>query len=158
METNAVISDCQKYRYKLTRLWDENLPYVHFVGLNPSTADAVINDPTITRCINFAKSWGYGGLIMTNLFAYRTPEPRILFAYNGDIIGPENDRYIQQGFAKAEKTVVAWGNHGIYNNRSVQVVRMLPEVYCLKINQSGQPAHPLYLRTDARPKTFHSSL
>lgn len=75
MKTGANLSECRRYRFSLWRIWDEALPYALFIGLNPSTADETANDPTITRCINFAKDWGYGGIYMANLFAYRATDP-----------------------------------------------------------------------------------
>lgn len=89
MKSEAILSVDRKYRYVLTRTWDETLPNIMFVGLNPSTADETTDDPTIRRCINFAKSWGYGGLYMVNLFAYRSTNPnniRIVDNPIGDIM------------------------------------------------------------------------
>ena len=75
LKTDAKFSACRKYRYALWRNWDGSKPYAMIIGLNPSTADENENDPTITRCINFAKSWGYGGVCVTNLFAYCATVP-----------------------------------------------------------------------------------
>ena len=88
MKKNAKFSACRKYRYALWRTWDESKPYVMIIGLNPSTADENKNDPTITRCINFAKSWGYGGVCVTNLFAFRATVPSDMKTSN-DPIGTE---------------------------------------------------------------------
>lgn len=77
MNTNAILSEDRKYRYVLSRIWDESKPMVMIIGLNPSTADETKNDPTIIRCIDFAKSWGYGGVYMLNLFAFRATLPKI---------------------------------------------------------------------------------
>jgi hypothetical protein len=74
VKTGAIFSDCRKYRFALRRNWDESKPYVMFIGLNPSTADEIENDPTINRCISYARSWGYGGLFMANLFAFRATD------------------------------------------------------------------------------------
>ena len=92
MKTDAKFSACRKYRYALWRTWDESKPNVMIIGLNPSTADENENDPTITRCINFAKSWGYGGVCVTNLFAYCATVPSDMKASN-DPIGSENDSW-----------------------------------------------------------------
>ena len=75
IKKSAVFSTCRKYRYSLTRSWNLTENYVLFIGLNPSIADETIDDPTLTRCINFAKDWGYSGLIMVNLFAYMSTYP-----------------------------------------------------------------------------------
>ena len=90
MKTDAKLSECRKYRYALWRTWDETKPHVMIIGLNPSTADETKDDPTITRCINFAKSWGYGGVCMANLFAYRATEPTVMKG-STDPVGTEND-------------------------------------------------------------------
>ena len=78
MRTDAVFSDCRKYRYALWRVWDESKPVAVFIGLNPSTADEVNDDPTVKRCVNFAQEWGYGGLCMANLFAFMATDPEVL--------------------------------------------------------------------------------
>src|SRR5882724_4976365 len=90
----AVLSDCERYRYALWRRWAER-PAVLFVGLNPSTADALQDDPTIRRCIRFAKAWGYGALYMGNLFAFRATDPRAMKA-EADAVGPDNDGWLRQ--------------------------------------------------------------
>jgi hypothetical protein len=120
------------------------------VGLNPSTADEVTDDPTLTRCINFAKSWGYGGVCMTNLFAYRATDPKVMKSQR-DPIGAENDFWLHKLANDAGIVVAAWGNDGSYLNRSNMVVEMLPNLHYLKMNKSGEPAHPLYLKADLVP-------
>lgn len=90
MKPDAKFSECRKYRYALWRTWDETKPHVMIIGLNPSTADETKNDSTITKCINFAKSWDYGGLCMANLFAYRATKPSDMIASN-DPVGTDND-------------------------------------------------------------------
>ena len=111
MESSALFSECRTYRYALWRVWDESLDSILFIGLNPSTADESHNDPTISRCINFAKKWGYGGLCMANLFAYRATQPRIMMLAD-DPIGPDNDQILFDLVSKADIVVAAWGNHG----------------------------------------------
>lgn len=133
------------YRYTLRRSWDTQLPVVLFVGLNPSTADETHDDPTIRRCMGFARRWGYGGLIVVNLFAFRATNPRALRGAN-DPVGPENDAWILRGQAEAERVVTAWGNGGTFRGRAEEVLPRLREPYALGINQSGQPVHPLYVR------------
>lgn len=143
MKSDAKFSECRQYRYALWRLWDESKPYVMFVGLNPSTADETTDDPTINRCIDFAKSWGYGGLCMTNLFAYRSTDPANLRTTQ-DPIGPDNDNWLKELAKNAGVVVAAWGNDGAYLGRSKEVTSTIKNLKCLKINKTGEPAHPLY--------------
>ena len=150
MDCDARFSLCRQYRYILWRIWDESRPLVMFIGLNPSTADETKNDPTINRCINYSKSWGYGGLYMTNLFAFRATKP-VDMKKAKDAIGPDNDKWLVKIAQKADIVIAAWGNHGRYLNRSETVVKMLSNLYYLKLNQSGEPAHPLYLKADLNP-------
>src|SRR5262245_38555366 len=93
MLRSAVFSPCRKYRYSLTRIWDAERPNVMFVGLNPSTADDQVDDPTVRRCIGFARKWRFGGMIIVNLFAYRSTDPNRLQEIL-DPVGPENDEHI----------------------------------------------------------------
>lgn len=150
MKADAKLSDCRNYRFALWRTWDDSKPFAMIVGLNPSTADEVKDDPTLTRCINFAKSWGYGGVCMTNLFAYRATDPKDMKAQN-DPIGAENDIWLNKLANDAGIVVAAWGNDGSYLGRSNMVVEMLPNLHYLKMNKSGEPAHPLYLKADLIP-------
>jgi len=120
------------------------------IGLNPSTADEKNNDPTITRCINFAKFWGYGGVCMTNLFAFRAKKPCDLKASN-DPVGKENDTWIFKLSREAAIIVAAWGNDGSFLNRSGKIHGEIFNLHCIKMNKSGQPAHPLYLKADLKP-------
>lgn len=150
MKSDAKLSKCRKYRFALWRTWDETKPYAMFIGLNPSTADEVKNDPTITRCINFAKTWGYGGLCMANLFAFRATDPSEMMMAS-DPIGSENNEWLANLSRNAGIVVAAWGNSGNHLNRSKQVIRLLPNMHYLKMNQSGEPTHPLYLKADLQP-------
>lgn len=150
MKTDANLSSCRKYRYALWRIWDESKPYAMFIGLNPSTADETENDPTINRCINYSKDWGYGGLCMANLFAFRATAPSDMMASN-EPIGLDNDEWIKKLAEEAGVIVAAWGNDGSYLDRSKEVRKMIPGLMCLKINQSGEPAHPLYQPGTATP-------
>ena len=149
-KSGAVFSDCRKYRYALWRMWNEHKPIAMIIGLNPSTADQTRNDPTITRCINFASSWGYGGVCVTNLFGFRATAPTELKAHH-DPIGKENDAWIHEIAKGAEITVAAWGNHGKFLNRSLEILPSLDQLYCIKMNKSGEPAHPLYLKAELKP-------
>ena len=150
MKTDAKLSECRKYRYALWRTWDETKPYAMFIGLNPSTADEIEDDPTIRRCINFAKYWGYGGLCMANLFAYRTNDPSEMMAAT-DPVGADNDEWLIKLTKEAGAVVAVWGNKGSFLGRSKKVMKLVPNLHYLKINKSGEPAHPLYLRSDLKP-------
>jgi len=152
LESSAVISDCGKYRYVLKRVWNASLPVCVFVGLNPSTADANEDDPTIRRCVGFAKSWGYGGLVMLNLFAYRATNPQdMLCSVLIDPVGPENDNHILKEVSKAGIVIAAWGFHGANFGRDKRIIVMVKNLHYLKLTKDGQPSHPLYLRKDLKP-------
>ncbi len=150
MKNTATFSECRNYRYALWRTWDNSKPVVMFVGLNPSTADESTDDPTLTRCINYAKSWGYGGVCVANLFAFRATEPLEMKKSN-DPIGRENDKWLKNLASKAGLVVAAWGNYGSYLGRSSEVKALISNMYCLKINKSGEPAHPLYQAAKLKP-------
>ncbi len=124
MKMDAKLSSCYTYRYYLTRQWDETLPFVNFIGLNPSTADASINDPTIYKCIRYAKKWAYGGIIMTNLFAYRTKNPSVMLSYEGDKVGQENNKYLLKGKNESALSIAAWGNDGIHKDRWMDIIKL----------------------------------
>lgn len=148
MKKDAIISQDQLYRYSLSRIWDESLLKLLIIGLNPSTADATLDDPTMRRCIDFAKSWGFGSLIMADLFAYRSTDPQNLYGAK-DPIDPENNNYLLNLHQKCDQTLVAWGNHGNFLNRDNEVINLLhKEIYCLGITKNNQPKHPLYIRAD----------
>lgn len=155
MKAYAEFSDCKRYRYGLWRIWDEHLPHVAFIGLNPSDVDEVKNNPTINRCISFARSWGYGGVCVANLFAFNTAVPEEMKKAK-DPVGPANDKWLL-GIAKSAAAVVAaWGNDGAFLDRSAEVKNMISDLHALKINKSGEPAHPLYLRGDLVPMPLSS--
>ena len=132
-------------------------PSVNFLMLNPSTADAHKLDPTLRRCVDYARRWGCRDFYVTNLFAYRTPDPQELWAVavNGlDIVGPENNRYIEAVVSEASLTVLGWG--GVYKSLSWRVDEVLEiikphseKVRALGFTKDGQPRHPLYLKKDA---------
>jgi hypothetical protein len=148
--TDAKFSDCRKYRFALWRIWDESKPYAMFIGLNPSTADEIEDDRTISRCISYARSWGYGGLCMANLFAFRATKPEDMMAVI-DPIGLGNDEWLVKLSENAGVVVAAWGNTGNHLNRSSQVLEFMPNLHYLKINKSGEPAHPLYQNANLQP-------
>ena len=150
---NATFSSCRTYRYSLSRIWDKKKKYILFIGLNPSTADEEVDDPTVRRCVNYAKNWGYGGFMMVNLFAYRTTLPSNLKKVKCPV-GKDNDKYIVKLSKKADITVAAWGNNGNLYSRDKEVLNLVPSLMCLKVNKSGQPSHPLYLKKDLKLTKF----
>lgn len=149
----AIISQCGLYRYTLTRRWGAG-GTVNWVMLNPSRADAEVDDNTTVRCTNFSRSWGYGGLAVTNLFAFRSTDPKRLLTA-ADPIGPENDDHIRAQAEAADLIVCAWGDPPArLKGRAVQVLALvfaLDALHCLCRTASGQPGHPLRLRADLRP-------
>ncbi|TNC79983.1 MAG: hypothetical protein C9356_16360 [Oleiphilus sp.] len=157
MESGAVFSECKRYRYALWRAWDRGRRQLMFIGLNPSTADEKHNDPTIKRCIQFAQDWEFGGVMVVNLFAYRATKPVDLFAAT-DPVGPENDAWLAKLADEAGMIVAAWGNDGSKHQRSLDVRKRFPELFCLKVNKSGEPAHPLYQPKSARPMHYHAPM
>lgn len=150
MFTDAQLSPCRRDRYGLWRIWDKNQPLVLFICLNPSTADETNDDPTLKRCINFARSWGYGGISIANLFAYRATLPADMKNCE-DPVGPENNKWLVKLANDVDLVIGAWGNDGAFLNRSQEVKQLLPDIYCLKLNASGEPAHPLYLPKSLKP-------
>ena len=151
MKSSATFSDCGKYRYSLKREWDKDKPFVLFICLNPSTADDKNDDPTLIRCISYAKQWGYGGVYVTNLFAYRATNPRDMLS-SQDPIGIDNDKRLRKLSKSAGLVVAAWGNHGKHIGRSDEIRKEVSNLYYLKLNASGEPSHPLYLKSNLKPK------
>lgn len=152
----TIFSSCRTYRYALWREWIGGDGYAMFVGLNPSTADETQDDPTIRRCIAYAKAWGYSGLCMTNLFAYRATQPEDMKSAT-DPVGPENDAYLKTLAEGAGVIVAAWGVHGTHGGRHNAVRAMLPGLHCLALTKDGHPGHPLYLRKTLTPIPMGSS-
>lgn len=153
-ESSARFSECRRYRYELWRKWDNSKPYAMFIGLNPSTADEAIDDPTIRRCIAFSKSWGFGSLCMTNLFAFRATDPEVMKSESFPIGGHENDLALRSLADGAGVVVAAWGVHGTHLDRAAAVMKMLPKLHCLGLSKDGHPRHPLYMRSDCKPIPF----
>jgi len=151
----ATFSDCRTWRYVLWRTWNETRGIVAFIGLNPSTADEIADDPTIRRCCDFAKRWGFGGIYMLNLFAFRSPDPKMMKSAE-DPVGPDNDRALVVWAFKAEKVVFCWGNHGTYRGRGKKIMAKIGPAECFGFTKLGEPKHPLYLRADSMtvPVTF----
>lgn len=146
----AVISSCEKYRYQLWRIWDEDKPKVMFLMLNPSTADEEDNDPTLRRCIGYANSWGYGGLYIGNLYAYRTKD-RSKLNYAENPTGDDNHRHLIEMLSKCDKIVCAWGNG---EGQPKKIFDNFSDLHYLKLNDDATPTHPLYLKSDLKPQSF----
>lgn len=150
MKNSAHLSKCRQYRYALWRGWDETKPQIMFIGLNPSTADETSDDATLIRCIRFARAWGYGSVCMANLFAYRATLPATMMKAP-DPVGKQNNRWLKRLSSESALVVAAWGNGGTFQNRSAAVRKLIPTLHYLKLNRSGEPAHPLYLKHNLQP-------
>ena len=155
--SSAVISDDGRYRYRLGRTWHDDLPYVVWIMLNPSTADADTDDATIRRCTGFARQWQAGGIVVVNLFAYRTAYPTELKAAADegiDIVGELNDEHIADAVFDPMTSLVvcAWGAGPGARRRAAAVhalvVEAMREPMCLGITKKGDPTHPLYVAND----------
>jgi len=152
--SGALFSTCRRWRYLLWRQWDRTLPVANFLMLNPSTADEFQLDPSCTRARVYAERWGYGALIVTNLFGWRATDPQDMKAAR-EPVGRGNDRAILRAAREAAIVVCAWGNHGAHLGRSATVRAMLAKAgvrtNVLRMNSGGEPAHPLYLPGDLKP-------
>lgn len=170
IEKCAVLSDCGKYRYSLSRSWEEGArsPAI-FIMLNPSTADAERDDPTIGRCIGMGKRMGCVGIRVVNLFAFRATRPLDLKAAD-DPVGPDNFEHVLQAIERRNDhhglmqgpVVCAWGTHGGFMGQDVTAMSWIASYKptCLEITKHGFPRHPLYARSDfvLRPYPGRSSL
>jgi hypothetical protein len=129
-------------------------PGVLFIGLNPSTADETVNDPTIRRCMTFAKKFGGGRLIMANLFALRATDPYQMLEHP-EPIGPDNDHWLRRLAREAGITIAAWGVHGQFRGRAEAVRALLPsQLFALGLTKEGHPRHPLYLPGNAELQPY----
>jgi hypothetical protein len=158
---SAVLSDDERYRYLLTREWAEDGKTATFVMLNPSTADGMVDDPTIRRCIDFAQRWGCGDLMVVNLYAWRATKPAALWTAD-DPVGPENDAHIIAAAARARRTggplVGAWGANARPDR--IAAVLALPGMdwlAALAVTKAGQPWHPLYLKANLTPQPWRAA-
>jgi len=172
IERKTIFSPCRLYRYTLWREWSAPTPllyhtpdphldyhpgkhdqYLMVIGLNPSTADETRDDPTIRRCIGFAKQWGFGALCMTNLFAFRATDPRKMMGMKKPI-GEENDRWLAACAREAGLVLAAWGCNGGFMGRSTEVLKLVDNLHCLHETKDGFPQHPLYVRSDKQPLSY----
>lgn len=150
MERDAVISECQKYRYLLRRAWDDDKPRALFIMLNPSTADANVDDPTIRSCIRLCTEMGHGSFEVVNLFAWRATKPTELSS-GQDVIGPDNDAAICAALGRCDVPICAWGAHKLAYSRGRAVWQAIraerPAVFCFGRTKDGAPKHPLYIKS-----------
>lgn len=153
----AAFDASKRYRYRLWRRWAEGGALVTFVMLNPSTADARRDDPTIRRCAGFARGWGFAAMTVVNLFALRATDP-VRLRRARDPVGPGNDGYILAAAAESDALVVAWGNAGALRERDRDVLRLLADqrAECLGLTGAGRPRHPLYLPGSTRRRPLES--
>jgi len=153
-ESGALFSECRRWRYLLWRRWDAARPVANFLMLNPSTADEWKLDPSCTRARLYAERWGYGALIVTNIFGWRATDPEEMKAVR-DPVGRGNDRAILRAARESAIVVCAWGNHGAHLGRSAAVRKLLAkariDARVLRMNAGGEPAHPLYLPARLTP-------
>lgn len=173
-ERQTVFSPCREYRYTLWRQWygvsaisPERVPvegnqshrYVMFIGLNPSTADETKDDPTIRKCIGFAKRWGFGALCMTNLFAYRSTDPKKMLAH-ANPVGEDNQHHLLQRASQAGQVIAAWGTKGRHMDQDLTVTSWLAGIgivmHALRLTKDGHPEHPLYVPYETKPQQFSS--
>lgn len=160
---DATISDCGRFRYLLSRQWSDD-PLLLFVMLNPSTADALLDDPTIRRCAGFAHAHGFGGFQVVNLFAYRATDPRDL-RRAGWPVGLDNDEEIEAAARRCDEICVAWGAVEPRSRAESRVQEVMPilrasgkQVQCLRVTRGGHPQHPLYLPSASRLTAFDAAV
>ena len=156
-ESVAVYSPCEAYRYTLTREWQPDGRKALFVMLNPSTATEVQNDPTVERCERRARTLGFGAFRVTNIFAYRATDPKVMRA-QADPVGPGNDQAIADGAAWADQIICGWGSHGAHLARGAAVADLLRAtrlpLYHLGLTLAGAPKHPLYIGYATQPELW----
>tara|TARA_Y100000739_G_C20611082_1_gene468641 strand:- start:3384 stop:3893 length:510 start_codon:yes stop_codon:yes gene_type:complete len=150
----ATYSDCGCYRYSLSRVWEPKKKKLTFVLLNPSTATELQNDPTVERCERRARTLGFGGFLVCNIFAWRDTSPeKMKKAY--DPIGNHNDNAILDACVWGDTIICAWGTHGSHLNRGEKVLKMIKTIsknpYHLGLTKAGYPKHPLYISYNQNP-------
>ena len=160
-DKSAVFSSCRDYRYVLKRIWAEDVELAKlavFIGLNPSTADETVDDPTVRRCFTYAHDWGCPGMIMLNIFAVRATDPKVMLAHESPI-GKSNDQWLVEMTTGKEIVVACWGAHGTHMRRGEEVCRLLRhrELKHFGLTKQGQPRHPLYLAKDLKPTPWLTS-
>ncbi|WP_341368042.1 DUF1643 domain-containing protein [Yoonia sp. BS5-3] len=159
--STAIYSDCERYRYALSRSWDQTGKRLLYVMLNPSKATEVQNDPTVERCERRARALGFGAMQVTNIFAWRETDPHKMRKAK-DPIGPDNDRVLQEGALWADVIIAAWGTHGAHLGRGPMTEQVLREtgktLHCLGLSKHGHPKHPLYISYTQQPVLWAKAL
>ncbi len=157
IERDAVISDCGRYRYLLRRVWNYDRPRALLVMLNPSTADAEVDDPTIRSCVRLLDVLAYGSFEVVNLYGWRATDPKELAKVDARI-GPDNDRIMEGAIHRCDITVCAWGAHRDAADRGRRVAEKImairPAVFCFGKTKAGHPRHPLYIKTGTALEAF----
>lgn len=155
--STAIYSDCECYRYALTRIWDPAGRKALFIMLNPSTATETQNDPTVERCERRARALGFGAFRVTNIFAWRDTDPKKMRAA-AEPVGPENDAAILEGCHWADQILCAWGTHGAHLERGAQMTAVLRAtglpLFHLGLSKAGHPKHPLYIGYSEQPRLW----
>jgi hypothetical protein len=159
IDKGVIFDYTKRYRYKLWRTWGDGGRLAHFIMLNPSTADAEILDPTVTRCLRFALAWSCDGLVVTNIFALRSTDPKALYAEE-DPIGDDTDAYVRAAADRCDINVCAWGVHGAYLDRGKIMTELLQpyQPKCFGVTKDGHPKHPLYLKHDTELVAYTPTL
>lgn len=150
---DVLFSPCKKHRLYLTRIWEPTGSIVMFIGLNPSVANKEKNDPTMRRVIDYAKQWGFGGVVMVNCYSYIATKPKDLVTENI----PDTDFYIWKMGQNSAQVVFAWGAHKEAQVRAKYFEQCFPDAVCLTKNSDGSPKHPLYCRKDLTPTPWKNS-
>jgi hypothetical protein len=160
INTGALFTPSNKHRIVLWRIWDIEKPTILFIGLNPSTANEVSDDPTIRRVRRFATDWGFGGIYMMNCYTLVSSNPDDLrnseVKWVQSLHKIQNDVYLKSYAKLCEKIVFAWGSFSIVKEygRDVELSKMFPDAYCLGKNANGSPKHPLYLKADTKLEKY----
>jgi len=152
MNKGAAFSADRQYRYALWRIWNPDKPLAMFIGLNPSTANEHVDDPTIKRVMKLVGGWGYGGFYMMNLFAIVSSDPNILVGHS-DPLG-ENELWLDKIALECEMIVFAWGAFKQCRARAEEIKNRFPGAYCLRKTKDGHPWHPLYIPAKTKPIPF----
>ena len=148
IESTAVISSCTNYRYLLRRVWDRDRIRVLFIMLNPSTADAEVDDPTIKSCVRLCKENNFGALEVVNLFGLRATNPEELLE-SDDPVGPRNFDIITAAMSRCDLYICAWGAHKMADQQKKEVLKLVtrPAVFCFGLTKESAPKHPLYIKS-----------
>ncbi|KAA3619944.1 MAG: DUF1643 domain-containing protein [Calditrichaeota bacterium] len=149
IQKGAILSKCKKYQYALWRIWDAEKPIVLFLTLNPSMKEENEDNATILKCVELGNKHGFGGVVIGNIFGYRTDDPNE-FINVADPIGPENDACLERFAKQAQTVIAAWGARGTFMERHDAIIRKIPDLHAFGITKNGQPLHPLSVPDDAK--------